>query len=178
MVEVSFRPFVLDNIGSWQVFEDDRHILNFLNCANEFTDHTIDEIQEGEEVPMIQLKSNKIPKGLVPLENLFDRSDIFHGTNKSCLDQQVDEIDIGNKDTPRLIKVGKGCTPERRKDCGLGKGIQGRFAWSYDELKAYDPKIINHAIPLLEGTKPFRQRLRFMNPKVVPTIQKELAKVV
>jgi hypothetical protein len=50
------------------------------------------------------------------------------------------------------------------------------FAWSYDELKAYDPKIINHVIPLLEGAKPFRQRLIFMNPKVAPTIQKELQK--
>jgi hypothetical protein len=59
-----FVLLFLDNIGSWQVFEDDRHILNFLNSANEFTNHTIDEIQEGEEVPMIQLKSNKIPRGL------------------------------------------------------------------------------------------------------------------
>lgn len=44
------------------------------------------------------------------------------------------------------------------------------FAWSYDELKAYDPKIINHAIPLKEGVKPFRQRQRHMNPKVGLTI--------
>jgi hypothetical protein len=48
LVEVSFRPFVPDNIGSWQAFEDDRHILNFLNSANEFANHNIDEIQEGE----------------------------------------------------------------------------------------------------------------------------------
>jgi hypothetical protein len=61
---------------------------------------------------MIQLKSNKIPKGLVPLENLFDRSDMFYGTNKPCTDQQVEEIDIKSKDTTRLIKVRKGCTPQ------------------------------------------------------------------
>jgi hypothetical protein len=48
------------------------------------------------------------------------------------------------------------------------------FAWSYTELKEYNPKIIKHAIPLLECTKSFIQRLRFMNPKVAPTIQKEL----
>jgi hypothetical protein len=51
------------------------------------------------------------------------------------------------------------------------------FTWSYDELKAHDPNIINHAIPLLKGTKPFRKRLRFMNPKVAPTIHKELHKL-
>jgi hypothetical protein len=120
---------------------------------------------------MIQLKSNKIPKGLVSLEDLFDRSDAFKGTNKSSLDDQVDEVDIGNKDTPRIIKVGKGCTPEEKKKIvKLVREYRDVFAWSYDELKAYDPKIINHAIPLLEGAKPFRQRLRFMNPKVAPTI--------
>jgi hypothetical protein len=51
------------------------------------------------------------------------------------------------------------------------------FAWSYNELKAYDPKIINHAIPLLEGAKPFRQRLEIHEPKVAPTILKELQKL-
>jgi hypothetical protein len=86
LVEVSFHPFVPDNIASRQEFEDDRHILKFSNSANGFANHNIDEIQEGEEVPMIQLKSNKIPKGLVPLENLFDRSDAFIGTNKYSLD--------------------------------------------------------------------------------------------
>jgi hypothetical protein len=44
LVEVSFRPFVPDNIGSWQVFEDNRHILNFLNSANECANHNIGEI--------------------------------------------------------------------------------------------------------------------------------------
>jgi hypothetical protein len=127
---------------------------------------------------MIQVKSNKIPKGLVLLEDVFDMSDAFQGTNKSSLDDQVNEVNIGNKDTSRIIKVGKGCTPEeKRKIVTLVREYKDVFAWSYDELKAYDPKIINHVIPSLEGVKPFRQRLRFMNPKVVPTIQKELQKL-
>jgi hypothetical protein len=44
LVEVSFPPFAPDNIGSCQVFEDDRHILNFLNFANELANHNIAEI--------------------------------------------------------------------------------------------------------------------------------------
>jgi hypothetical protein len=66
--------------------------------------NNIDEKHEGKEVPTF--KSNKIPKGLVLLEYLFDRSNAFKGTNKSSLDDQVDEVNIGNKDTPRIIKVG------------------------------------------------------------------------
>jgi hypothetical protein len=96
LVEVSFRPFVLDNICSWQFFEYDRHILNFLNSSNEFANHNIDEIQAGEKVPIIHLKNNKIPKSLVSLEYIFDRSDAFTGTNKSSLDDQVDEVDTNN----------------------------------------------------------------------------------
>jgi len=114
MVEVYFHSFVPNNIGSWKVFEDDRHILNFLNSTNEFTHHTIDEIQEGEEVPMIQLKSNKIPMVLAPLENLFDRSDVFHGMNKSCVDQQVDEVDINNKDNQESSKLVKDAHQKRK----------------------------------------------------------------
>lgn len=62
--------------------------------------------RNGEEVPFIQLKYNKIPKGLVPLEALFDRSNEFIGTNKPCQDQEVVEVDIGSKETPRLINIG------------------------------------------------------------------------
>jgi hypothetical protein len=30
------------------------------------------------------------------------------------------------------------------------------FAWSYDELKTYDPQVIKHAIPLKKDAKPFK----------------------
>jgi len=66
-------------------------------------------------------------------------------------------VDIDNKDTTRIIKVGKGCTPEEKeKIVRLVREYRDVFARSYDELKAYDPKIINHVIPLLDSTKPFR----------------------
>jgi hypothetical protein len=63
---------------------------------------------------------------------------------------------------------------EREKIEALVREYRDVFAWSYDELKTYDPKIINHAIPLKEDAKPFRKRKRYMNPKVAPTIQREL----
>jgi hypothetical protein len=90
----------------------------------------------------------------------------------------VDEVDIDNKDTPRIIKVGKGCTPEEKRNIVmLVREYKDVFAWSYDDLKSYGPMIINHAMPLLKGVKPFFQRLRYMNPKVEPIIQKELQKL-
>jgi hypothetical protein len=115
---------------------------------------------------------------LVPLEQLFDRLDAFQETNRASPNDQVEEVNIGSEDASRIIKVGKICTlEEKRKIVALVREYRDIFAWSYDELKAYDPKIINHTIPLLEHVKPFRQRLRYMNPKVASTIQKEPQKL-
>jgi hypothetical protein len=52
------------------------------------------------------------------------------------------------------------------------------FAWSYEDLKTYDTNIIQHRIPLKVGSKPFRQKLRQVNPILFPVIEKELKKLL
>ena len=52
------------------------------------------------------------------------------------------------------------------------------FAWTYDDLKTYDPSIIEHTIPLKEGSKHYRKKLRNVNPKLAPLIKKELEKML
>lgn len=42
----------------------------------------------------------------------------------------------------------------------LFKKYIGVFSWSYDDLKTYDMNIIKHKIPLKEGIKPFKLKLR------------------
>jgi len=55
-------------------------------------------VQEWKEVPLIQLKSNHIPVGLVPLESTFDISDRFlnkaEKTDKVNFSMQVDDINM------------------------------------------------------------------------------------
>jgi ribonuclease HI len=46
-VEVIFRPSVPDNLNHWQVFEDDKQVINFLTHMHEFSDFGIDTIKEG-----------------------------------------------------------------------------------------------------------------------------------
>ena len=48
------------------------------------------------------------------------------------------------------------------------------FSWSYDDIKEYDTSIIQHTIPIKPGEKPFRQKLKRINPKLVPIIEKEI----
>eukprot|EP00253_Pinus_taeda_P028617 PITA_28617 len=48
------------------------------------------------------------------------------------------------------------------------------FAWDYSDLKTYDTNIIQHTIPIKPNQKPFRQKLRRLNPKLLPSIEKEI----
>jgi hypothetical protein len=53
--------------------------------------------------------------------------------------------------------VGNDCTSEEKKTIvNLAREYIDVFIWSYDELKAYNHKMINHVIPLLESAEPFR----------------------
>ena len=51
------------------------------------------------------------------------------------------------------------------------------FAWSYDDLKVYDTSLIRHTIPLKENEKPFKHKLRRVNPLLLPLIEKEIRKL-
>ena len=52
------------------------------------------------------------------------------------------------------------------------------FAWSYEELRTYDTRIIQHKVPLKPNVKPFRQNLRRINPTLFPVIEKEVKKLL
>ena len=51
------------------------------------------------------------------------------------------------------------------------------FSWSYEDLKEYDTSIIQHTIPIKLGEKPFRQKIRRVNPMVLSIIEKEIKKL-
>ena len=52
------------------------------------------------------------------------------------------------------------------------------FAWYYEDLKTYDTRIIHHKIPLKPNVKPFRQKLRRINPALFHVIEKEVKKLL
>jgi len=57
------------------------------------------------------------------------------------------------------------------------KKIADVFSWSYEDLKVYDTNIIQHTILVKEEEKPFRQKLRRINPLLLPLIEKEVKKL-
>ena len=73
------------------------------------------------------------------------------------------------------MKISKALSVEKRdKYIKLLKEYVDIFAWSYEDLKTYDNSIIQHKVPLNPNVKPFRQKLRRINPALFPVIEKEL----
>jgi hypothetical protein len=68
---------------------------------------------------------------------------------------------------------------KQKDDYGkLLKEFSDIFAWQYDDLKTFDTDVIQHKIPLNKDTKPFRQKLRSFNPLLLPTMEKEIRKLL
>ena len=83
-MEVRHKPTNPNNVHHWKVFDDDEHISRFMEMSGEFSNIKLDQenvFEEGESADpdpqyltqlavkdIIQLKSNIIPRGLVPLE--------------------------------------------------------------------------------------------------------------
>jgi hypothetical protein len=197
-IEIRYKLSIPDNIRHWQFFEDDEQIKRFLTASDEFSENHADQenqndsrwiMQEGEEPEtfrekivdhrMLVLKSNQIPKGLIPLERLFDPNDVPIKSTLQPQPEEVEDCDLGTEKEPRLVKISKFLPPKvKDKYKDLLKQYKDVFSWSYDELKTYETSIIDHKIPLKPGVKPFRQKLRQINPILLPVIEKEVKKIL
>jgi hypothetical protein len=69
-------------------------------------------------------------------------------------------INLGTPENPKNINLSKTVSKEERKAyLKLFKKYQYVFAWSYQNLKTYDTRIIQHTISLNPELKPFQQKL-------------------
>jgi ribonuclease HI len=191
-VEVKYRPSIPDNVKHWKVFEDDLEIERFLQSVDEFSALHIDQDPDTEESPhpevflnkianhqIIHLPNNHIPRGLIPLERLFDGNDVAVKGRVSDKDDDTAECNIGTPEEPKFVKLSSSLTTEQRAEyTELLKEFADVFAWTYEDLKTYDTSVIEHKIPLKEGAKSFRQKLRQINPMLLPVMEKEVKKLL
>jgi len=56
---------------------------------------------------ILDLKTNHIPRGLVPLERLFERNDTAISLEKKTYQEVVSDWNIGTEDEPRFVKLSK-----------------------------------------------------------------------
>ena len=119
-IHIKNRPFIPDNIKHWQVFEDDQQVQKFMECFDEFSESQIDEDEESSEnddkasyknmiagQEIIDLKTNHIPRGLVPLERLFDSNDVCHRSDGKVEAENTVDCNIGTSTDPKNVKISK-----------------------------------------------------------------------
>jgi len=113
-MEVFFRSFVPDNLEHRQVFNDDAQILRFLQSSREFFDFKRNFLAESMNLKVEDLPNDTHPRGFSPLERMFDRHDMYRG--KPVIDQSDEafESNLGLKNEPRMVKIGKRTTKAKR----------------------------------------------------------------
>jgi ribonuclease HI len=191
-IKVKYRPSLPDNVKFWKVFEDDVELSRFLGVMDEYSDLQIDQENEHDEEAqkpkfrnkigsheIVQLSTNRIPKGLVPLEKLFDHNDASIKLEKKEEDSDVFQFNVANEENPKYVNLASHLTNKHKYEYGdLLKEFSDIFAWKYSDLKTYNTKIIKHKIPLNKDTKPFRQKLKSFSPMLLPTMEKEIKKML
>ena len=84
-------------------------------------------------------------------------------------------MNLGKAEHPKMVKLSKAFPLKLKvKYISLLSSFSNVFAWDYSDLKTYDTNIIQHTIPIKPNQKPFRQKLRRLNPKLLPSIEKEI----
>jgi hypothetical protein len=88
-------------------------------------------------------------------------------------DEDVEDCNIETQENLKIIKLSKMLSPEVKQDyIKLMKDFPDVFAWSYDDLKVYDTKVIQHVIPLKEDQKNFKQKSKMDQSPAVVTNRK------
>jgi hypothetical protein len=124
---------------------------------------------------ILQLPKNHIPKGLVPLERIFYQNDVHVKPLDTEKEAYVIDCNIGTTANPKHIKLSKFPLGKyRAKYEKLLKDFTDMFAWNYEDLRTFDETILQHKIPLKENVKPFKKKLRKINPLLLPIMEKEV----
>jgi len=111
------------------VFEDDLEIKIFLEIVEDFSTLHIDQDPDSEINPhvdvllktivdhhIVKFPRNHIPKGLVPLERLFERNDVVVKGKISSNDVDATEFNIGIELDPKFVKLSSSLSKEQRDE--------------------------------------------------------------
>jgi hypothetical protein len=83
-------------------------------------------------------------------------------------EEEVKDCNIETQENPKIVRMSKILSPEVKQEyINLMKDLPDVFTWRYDKLKVYDTKVIQHNIPLKEDQRPFKQKLRWINPRFI-----------
>lgn len=81
------------------------------------------------------MKDNIFPRGLVPLERLFDANDVAVNQKKVSQEGEMEDCNSGTQHEPKIVKLFKG-VPKEYKEMyvDLFKHLMDVFSWSHEDL--------------------------------------------
>ena len=65
------------------------------------------EDPKKRDLEVLQCKDNIFPRGLAPLEELFDFNNVARNPKMESTKTDIDECNIGSEEEPKMIKLSK-----------------------------------------------------------------------
>ena len=91
--------------------------------------------------------------------------------------EELELINVGTELDKRELKIGKLIAADiRTKLIVLLQEYVDVFAWSYADIPGLDSDIVVHKLPLMEGCKPVKQKLRRTRPDILIKVKEEITK--
>ena len=91
--------------------------------------------------------------------------------------EELETINVGTEESQRELKIGTLVTQKERGDLiALLRDYVDVFAWSYEDMPGLDTNIIVHRVPLEEGCRPIKQKLRRTHPEILIKVKTEIEK--
>jgi hypothetical protein len=82
--------------------------------------------------------------------------------------EKLEVINLGNKQEKKELKIGTlVTTEERNRLVSLLHKYADVFAWTYTDMPDLDTDIVVHKIPLIERSKPVKQKTKRMCPDML-----------
>jgi hypothetical protein len=91
--------------------------------------------------------------------------------------EERETINMGNDQSKKELKIGTLITPKQRVELiAILHDYTNVFAWSYKDMPGLNTNIVVHKIPLEEGCKPVKQKLRRAHPDTWIKVKAKLEK--
>ena len=72
-LNINFRSSIPDNINHWQVFNDDKQVLRFIQNVQEFSDCEVSYQHDGKQYQKNEENvKNHVPSSLIDFEKIFN----------------------------------------------------------------------------------------------------------
>ena len=115
-------------------------------------------------------KVNEMKSNFAYLFNIFSDGSVHCIDQNTCIFDiyfiYTEPFNIGIENEPCILHILKDITPEERREIEkILIKYSKVFTWTYEDMPSIDRDIAQYYIPIKEGCKPVKQKLRRLRPE-------------